>query len=62
MLSMSDTRFTDAGLRDLAVLKNFTELDLWRTGICNAGLKNLAALKGLARLNLYPAKIPELGS
>ena len=43
---------TDAGLKELAALKNLTTLDLSETRVTGAGLKELAALKNLTTLNL----------
>jgi hypothetical protein len=36
---------TDAGLKELAPLKNLTYLNLGSTQVTNAGLKELATLK-----------------
>ena len=38
---------TDAGLKELAPLKNLTALDLGDTQVTDAGLKELAPLKNL---------------
>ena len=43
---------TDAGLKELAALKNLTTLDLSDTEVTDAGLKELAALKNLTTLDL----------
>ena len=42
----------DAGLKELAALKNLTTLNLSHTNVTDAGLKELAALKNLTTLNL----------
>ena len=49
---MHSTGVTDAGLKELATLKNLTTLDLSNTGVTDAGLKELAPLKNLTTLNL----------
>ena len=51
---------TDAGLKELAGLKNLQSLDLWYTGITDAGLKELAELKSLQVLNL-PSLVTDAG-
>ena len=43
---------TDAGLKELAGLKNLQTLDLGGTQVTDAGLKELAGLKSLQSLNL----------
>ena len=43
---------TDAGLKELAGLKDLQMLDLSFTQMTDAGLKELAGLKGLQTLNL----------
>ena len=43
---------TDAGLKELAALKNLTTLYLSGSDVTDAGLKELAALKNLTTLDL----------
>ena len=47
---------TDAGLKELAALKNLTTLNLSETRVTGAGLKELAALKNLTTLYLTWAR------
>ncbi len=51
-LDLSKTLVTDAGLKELAHLKNLTALDLSWTKVTDAGLNELAGLNGLTTLNL----------
>ena len=44
---------TDAGLKELAGLKNLQSLDLLYTKVTDAGLKELAGLKSLQSLALF---------
>ncbi len=44
---------TDAGLKELAGLKNLQSLSLGRTKVTDVGLKELAGLKSLQTLDLY---------
>jgi|GEM_PF-2505728 len=44
-VQLSNTKVTDAGLKELAPLKNLTTLDLGGTNVTDAGLKELAPLK-----------------
>src|SRR5688572_8041561 len=46
---------TDAGLKELAHLKQLTSLDVWGTKVTDAGLKELAHLKQLTWLRLGEA-------
>jgi internalin A len=46
------TKITDAGLKELAALKNLQWLEPGGTKITDAGLKELAGLKNLQWLNL----------
>ena len=43
---------TDAGLKELADLKNLTTLNLAGTQVTDAGLKELTGLKNLSELDL----------
>ena len=49
-LDLNGTQVTDAGLKELAWLKNLTALTLFGTKV-SVGLKNLTGLKNLAFLN-----------
>src|SRR5262249_55083470 len=51
-LSLDGTQITDAGLKELASLKNLHALDLHRTPVTDAGLKELAGLESLRALDL----------
>jgi internalin A len=53
---LAATEITDAGLKELAGLKNLQWLDLSSTKITDAGLKELAALKNLQTLDLWRAR------
>jgi hypothetical protein len=61
VLELTDAEVTDAVLKDLAGLKNLTELWLQRTPVTNAGLKHLAGLKNLNTLNLQGTKVTPEG-
>ena len=52
---------TDAGLRELAGLKNLSTLDLAWTNVTDAGMKELAALKNLSTLDLSATKVTGAG-
>lgn len=52
---------TNAGVKELAPLKNLTALFLIRTKVTNAGLKELAPLKNLFILELTGTKVTEAG-
>jgi len=51
-LNLCLTQVTNAGLKDLAALKNLTTLDLYGLRVTDAGLKELAPLKNLTALSL----------
>jgi len=51
-LNLKWTRVTDAGLKELAALKQLQGLDLSFTQLTDAGLKELAALQQLQELIL----------
>jgi hypothetical protein len=57
-LDLRNTEVTDAGLKELAPLKNLATLDLRRTRVTDAGLKELAPLKNLTSVML-PTSISE---
>jgi len=58
---LGGTQVTDAGLKELAALKNLQELDLAGTKVTDAGLKELAALKTLQTLYLDNTKVTDAG-
>jgi Leucine-rich repeat (LRR) protein len=61
VLDLSDTRVSDAGLKELAPLKNLQILDLSGTRVTDAGLKELALLKNLQALDLAGTKVSDEG-
>ena len=60
-LNLSNTKITDAGLKEMAKFKNLKILDLSSTQITDAGLKELAKLQNLGILELYSTKITGVG-
>ncbi len=52
---------TDAGLKDLAPLKELRKLNLTGTSITDAGLKELKALKQLTTLQLIRVRVTDAG-
>ncbi|MDW7995999.1 MAG: leucine-rich repeat domain-containing protein [Gemmatales bacterium] len=60
-LWLSDTRITDAGLKELATLKKLKTLHLCGTGLTDVGLKELAALQNLTTLDLSDTPITDAG-
>ena len=56
-LSLSSTKLTNAGLRDIAKMQNLTRLYLGGTKITDAGLKDIAKLQKLRTLYLKDTKI-----
>ena len=60
-LYLSGAAVTDAGLKELASLKNLTTLDLSATKVTDAGLKELTALKNLAALILSDTQVTDAG-
>jgi internalin A len=60
-LDLGFTPVTDAGLKELAGLKNLQTLDLFRTAVTDAGLKELAVLKDLQTLELSGTDVTDLG-
>jgi hypothetical protein len=52
---------TDAGLKELAGLKNLQTLDLSGTKVTGEGLKELAALKNLQSLDLRETQVTDTG-
>src|SRR5262245_23977591 len=61
MVRLADTQVTDAGLKELAALKQLEVLSLERTNVTDAGLKELAALKQLQALILRGTKVTDAG-
>ncbi len=51
-VDLSFKKVTDAGLKNLADLKNLQSLDLSRTQVTDAGVKDLAGFKELRTLGL----------
>ena len=60
-LSLCRGPLTDAGLRELAGLKNLSWLDLRETRVTDAGLKELAGLKKLGRVLLQDTQVTDAG-
>lgn len=48
-------------MKELAALKNLSELSLLNTQVTDAGLKELASLKKLETLNLFETKVTTAG-
>lgn len=61
-LDLARTKVTDAGLAQVAGMKNLKELHLENTGITDAGLDHLKGLAALEYLNLYNTKITDAGA
>ena len=60
-LDLSETHVTDAGLKELAGLKQLTTLDLFGTQVTDAGLKELAGLMQLTTLYLSETQVTDAG-
>jgi RNA polymerase sigma factor (sigma-70 family) len=60
-LQLHGAWMTDAGLRELASLRNLKVLDLTRTRVADAGLKELAGLRHLRRLFLPSSRVTDPG-
>jgi hypothetical protein len=58
---LGGTKIDDAGLKELAALKQLQTLDLSNTKISDLGLKELAALQQLQTLYLFETKIGNPG-
>ena len=56
-VSLHRSEVTDAGLKELAPLKNLTELSLIGADITDAGLKTLAGFKQLTKVYLSSPKV-----
>lgn len=60
-LSIGNTRVTNAGLKELAKLKNLQMLKLFSTEVSDAGLKELVGLHKLQMLDLSYTKVTNAG-
>ena len=60
-VNLSNTKVTDAGLKELAALKQLTTLNLGVTQVTDAGLKELAPLKQLTTLYLHDTDVTDAG-
>ena len=60
-IDLSNTKVTDAGLKELAPLTNLELLDLNGTQVTDAGLKELAHFKNLRILNLWRTQVTDAG-
>jgi len=60
-VNLDGTKMTDAGLKELAPLKNLTTLNLGNTQVTGVGLKELAPLKNLTTLNLNSTRVTDAG-
>lgn len=60
-LQPGHAQVTDAGLKELAELKNLTSLQLGGTQVSDAGLKELAGLKNLSTLHLNDTQVTDAG-
>jgi hypothetical protein len=60
-LDLGGMQVTDAGLKELAGLKNLSFLDLRSTKVTDAGLEHLARLKNLSHLSLSVTQVTDAG-
>lgn len=60
-LHLNGWKVTDAGLKELAGLKDLKELSLLSTQVTDAGLHELAGFKSLQKLNLFRTKASDVG-
>jgi Leucine-rich repeat (LRR) protein len=60
-LSLSESKVTDAGLKELKNLKNIQEFDLWDTQLTDEGLKELKDLTNLKVLRVLGTKVTDKG-
>ena len=60
-LILSGTKLTDAGLEDVAKVKNLSKLSLQVNDITDTGLKEVAKLTQLERVQLYETNVTEEG-
>ncbi len=59
--NLRSSPITDAGLRELAGLRNLVLLDLCATGVTDAGLRDLAGFGKLSLLTLQSTRVTEAG-
>jgi hypothetical protein len=62
MVLLANTKVTNAGLKELAMLKKLASLNLAKTQVTDAGLKELTALKNLTVLYLGGTKVTDTGA
>ena len=60
-LSLTRTKITDAGLKEVTKLQKLTWLDLSGTNITDAGLKEIAKMQKLWSLHLTDTQITDAG-
>jgi Leucine-rich repeat (LRR) protein len=60
-LDLSDSTFSDEGMKGLPALRELRRLNLRNTPITDEGLKQLAHLGGLQELDLYGVKVTDRG-
>jgi Leucine-rich repeat (LRR) protein len=60
-LDLSNTKVTNAGLKELAPLTSLRLLQLYDTSVTDAGLAELVKLKNLRHLNLYDTSVTDAG-
>ena len=60
-VNIARTQVTDAGLENIAKMKNLTSLRLEKTGVTDSGLQHLGELENLEYLNLYGTKVSDAG-
>ena len=60
-LNLAGSKVTDAGLANVAKLKNLRRLHLEKTAVTDAGLAHLKDLTGLEYLNLYGTAVTDAG-
>jgi RNA polymerase sigma factor (sigma-70 family) len=60
-LDLRSSQLTDAGLKELTVLKNLSSLNLGDTHVTGQGLEELVGLKNLTHLGLNATKLTDAG-
>jgi Leucine-rich repeat (LRR) protein len=60
-LDLSDSTFTDEGMKGLEGLKELRRLDLRNTAVTDEGIKHLSGLTELEELDLYGVKVTDSG-
>lgn len=58
-LDLGGTKVTDAGMAEVAGMKNLTRLHLEKTAVTDAGVARLAKLRQLEYLNLYGTQVTD---